>query len=112
MAEADQRAAAALAQRGPARPAAPTDDVERVLCRPRSPRERLAVELWERIVGGEYAAGSHLPGVKALAVERGLSPSTVKRALDLLREWGLIFGVEGERPAFGRQYHSRAVTGR
>ncbi|QYN33004.1 GntR family transcriptional regulator [Pseudonocardia sp. DSM 110487] len=47
---------------------------------------------------GEYAADGHLPGVKALAVERGLSPSTVKRAFDLMREWGLILGAEGERP--------------
>ncbi|WP_370645165.1 tyrosine-type recombinase/integrase [Pseudonocardia sp. DSM 110487] len=50
VAEADQRAAAVLAQRGPARPAVPTDDVGRVLRRPRSPRERLAVELRERII--------------------------------------------------------------
>jgi hypothetical protein len=92
VAEADQRAAAAIAQRGPARPTAPTDDVERVLRRPRSPRERLAVELREKILGGEYAAGSPLPDVKTLATERNLSPSTVKRAFDLLRNWGVVVG--------------------
>ena len=98
VAEADQRAAAALAQRGPARPTTPADDTERVVRRPRSLRERLAVELRAKILNGEYGAGSHLPGVKALAAERKLSSSTVKRAFDLLREWDLIFGAERERP--------------
>jgi DNA-binding transcriptional MocR family regulator len=50
------------------------------------------------ILNGEYGAGSHHPGIKALAAERGLSSSTVKRAYDLLREWNVIFGAERERP--------------
>ncbi|MGI5133161.1 GntR family transcriptional regulator [Pseudonocardia sp. CA-107938] len=50
---------------------------------------RLAVELREKILNGEHAAGDHLPGGKALAVEYGLSSSTVKRAFDLLHELGL-----------------------
>jgi len=98
VAEADQRAAAALAQRGPARPAAPADKAGRILRRPRTPRERLAVELRERILCGQYAVGCYLPGIKALAVERRLSPSTVKRAFELLRLWGLIAGAERDRP--------------
>ncbi|WP_214370180.1 tyrosine-type recombinase/integrase [Pseudonocardia sp. H11422] len=97
LAEADQRASASLAQRGPARPTTPVDEAERALRRPRSPRERLAVELREKILNGDYLAGSHLPGVKTLAADRDLSPSTVKRTFELLREWGLISGAEGER---------------
>jgi DNA-binding GntR family transcriptional regulator len=68
------------------------------LRRSRSPRELLAVELREKIINGEYAAGSHLPGIKMLAAGCGLSSSTVKRAFELLREWGLISGLAGARP--------------
>ncbi len=98
LAEADQRASTSLAQRAPARPAAPPAGAERALLQPRSPRELLAVELREKIVNGEYGAGAQLPGIKVLAMERGLSSSTVKRAFELLREWGLLVGAERQRP--------------
>ncbi|OLT14896.1 hypothetical protein BJF78_17300 [Pseudonocardia sp. CNS-139] len=65
---------------------------------PQTPREHLAVELRARIVRGQVPAGGFLPGIKELARDRGLSVSTVHRAFELLREWGLIEGEKGERP--------------
>ncbi|WP_224401813.1 tyrosine-type recombinase/integrase [Pseudonocardia sp. ICBG1034] len=96
--EADQRAASGLGSRMPERPAGPRSEIERVRRDPRSARERLAVELLERIESGAVAVGGHLPGVKVLAAEQGLAPSTVHRAFELLREWGVLVGAAGERP--------------
>ena len=89
LAEADQRASVGLATRVPARPAAPLPPAERAQLDPRTPRERLAVELREQILSGGILGGGHLPGMRALADEHGLSISTVKRAFSLLQEWGL-----------------------
>lgn len=96
--EADQRAASGLGSRMPERPAAPESEMERVRRNPRSPRERLAVELLERIESGAVPAGGRLPGVKALGAQVGVAPSTVHRAFELLREWGALVGAPGERP--------------
>ncbi|MDN5849870.1 MAG: tyrosine-type recombinase/integrase, partial [Nitrococcus sp.] len=98
LAEADQRASESLAQRTEARPVQPADDAERALRRPRSPRERLAVDLRQQILDGVYADGEHLPGIKAMGEKLGLSSSTVHRAYQLLRQWGLLVGAEGDRP--------------
>jgi hypothetical protein len=97
LAEADQRASVGLAARVPARPSAPLPPAERAQLDPRTPRERLAVELREQILGGAIAEGGYLPGMRALASEHGLSISTVKRAFSLLQEWGLVSHVDGER---------------
>lgn len=97
LAEADQRASAGLAARTPVRPAASSTLAERALARPTTPREHLAVELRDRIVRREFAAGDVLPGIKQLAQERGLSTSTVQRAFLLLREWGVAEGEAGQR---------------
>jgi integrase len=78
LAEADQRAALGLAHRAPARPR--KSRAERALTSPRTPREHLAVELRRQILDGLYPVGTDLPGIKALARERGVSSSTVQRA--------------------------------
>lgn len=96
--EADQRAASGLGSRMPERPTGPGSEMERVRRDPRSARERLAVELLERIESGAVPVGGNLPGVKVLAAEQGLAPSTVHRAFELLREWGVLVGAPGERP--------------
>jgi DNA-binding FadR family transcriptional regulator len=67
------------------------------MTQPSTPREHLAVELREQIVSGAIPVGGNLPGIKQLARERGVSPSTVHRAFSLLRDWGLIDGAVGER---------------
>lgn len=98
LAEADQRAAGGLANRIPGRPEPPASDVERARTDPRTPRERLAIDLLQRISSGAVAVGEHLPGIKTLAAESGLSVSTVHRAFELLRDWGAVEGAPGERP--------------
>jgi integrase len=97
LAEADQRAAAGLLARMPARPEAPATRAERAKTDPQSPRETLAVELRDRILAGEFSIGSYLPGVKQLAATHSIAPSTAHRALALLKDWGMIAGEPGER---------------
>jgi DNA-binding transcriptional MocR family regulator len=65
---------------------------------PKTPRELIAADLRAGILTGKIPLGSHLPGLKQLAKERGVSSSTVHRAFELLREAGLIVGDPGERP--------------
>jgi integrase len=97
LAEADQRAAAGLLTRMPARPEARATRAERAKTDPQSPRETLAVELRDRILAGEFPIGSYLPGVKQLATTHSIAPSTAHRALSLLKDWGMIAGEPGER---------------
>jgi hypothetical protein len=98
LAEADQRASAGLAARMPVRPPAPLSPAVRAMTRPTTPREYLAVELRSQVISGAFLAGDFLPGIKQLAQDRGLSTSTVQRAFQLLRGWGVVEGATHERP--------------
>ncbi|CAH2598715.1 GntR family transcriptional regulator [Rhodovastum atsumiense] len=51
---------------------------------------RLYLLLRERIASGELPSGTRLPGEPGLAAEHGVSRMTVRRALDLLAEEGLL----------------------
>jgi len=79
LAEADQRASTGLGARMPLRPVRRVSQTERAMTPPATPREHLAAELRQRIVSGDFAEGEHLPGIKHLALERGISTSTVQR---------------------------------
>ncbi|TDC88148.1 GntR family transcriptional regulator [Saccharopolyspora aridisoli] len=94
--EADQRASAALADRVPERPK-PLSPAERVRANPRSPYEKLAVDLYEQVERGERTAGSELPPMKRLAVDYAVSIGTVHRAIQLLQEWGTVEVAQGKR---------------
>ena len=48
-----------------------------------------------RIERGELAPGSRLPAERDLAAELGVSYDSVRRAMELLRERGLIVTVHG-----------------
>jgi integrase len=98
VAESDQRAAGGLLERLPARPVVPADRSERALTDPRTPREKLAVEMCEMIQSGELPAGEYLPANKELAARKGVAHSTAHRAVELLKDWGLVEGERGERP--------------
>jgi GntR family transcriptional regulator len=50
----------------------------------------LAAALRERVVDGEWPAGSALPAETRLAAEHGVALGTLRRALELLAEQGLI----------------------
>lgn len=52
---------------------------------------QLTQRLSEAIVSGIYAPGEKLPSVRELAVEAGVNPNTVQRALSELERDGLVF---------------------
>ena len=60
---------------------------------PEHPYVQLAGLLRKRIKAGQI--GPRVPSIMELAEESGLAPATVKRALALLREEGLIETVPG-----------------
>ena len=70
LAQADQRASGSLLARLPARPERVVDLMAAVLANPRTPREKLAVELRERVIGGGLGQDGFMPGIKALAAGR------------------------------------------
>lgn len=55
--------------------------------------EQLAKIIETKVRTGEFAAGSRLPGELILSQEYGVGSNTVRRALDILRERGLIVTV-------------------
>jgi len=90
VAEADQRAAAGLALRLPSRPRPALEGMERVLATPRTPYERIAVDLRVRILDGTYPAGEPLPTGDQLAMMYRVAKGTAQRAVTVLGTWGLI----------------------
>ena len=70
---------------------------------------QLTQRLTQAIVAGEFRPGERLPSVRELAVEAGVNPNTVQRALSELERDGLVFsqrtagrvvtGNENERAA-------------
>ena len=52
---------------------------------------QLTQRLSEAIVAGAFAPGERLPSVRELAVEAGVNPNTVQRALAELEREGLVF---------------------
>lgn len=57
--------------------------------------------LGDRVTSGVYPAGSRLPSGSQLCAEFGVSPMTVRRALSMLENKGLVSGVKG-RGTFAR----------
>jgi GntR family transcriptional regulator len=51
---------------------------------------RVADDIERRITEGEYPPGSMLPGERAMAEEQGVAIGTVRRAVAVLRERGLV----------------------
>ncbi|PRW61681.1 GntR family transcriptional regulator [Actinopolyspora mortivallis] len=72
---------------------------------PRPPYQQLADELRSAIGGGEYSPGERLPRQAEIADEYRVSVGTVKSALKVLREEGLIVSRQGE----GSWVHSRPI---
>ena len=56
----------------------------------------IAQTLESRITSGQYAAGSRLPSGSQLCVEFGVSPMTVRRALQILEGQGLVSAKQGQ----------------
>ena len=51
---------------------------------------QIADEVIMRMISGQYAPGSKLPSVRELAVEAGVNPNTMQRALAELERKGLV----------------------
>lgn len=64
------------------------------------PREQVAAKLRERIAAGEL--GPQLPTHEELAEQFGVAPKTIQKALDILKDEGLVYGRRG-RGTFVRQ---------
>jgi GntR family transcriptional regulator len=62
----------------------------------------LAAAMRARIVAGEWPAGSAIPAEQSLAAQHGVALGTMRRALDLLAEQGLVERIHG-RGTFVRQ---------
>ena len=52
---------------------------------------QLTQRLTQAIIAGEFQPGERLPSVRDLAVEAGVNPNTVQRALSELERDGLVF---------------------
>jgi len=62
----------------------------------------LAAAMRARIVAGEWPPGSAIPAEQTLAAEHGVALGTMRRALDLLADHGLVERIHG-RGTFVRQ---------
>ena len=91
--ESDQRAAAGLGTRMPARP----DPSVPVMPEREPTYLRVASELRRRIVDGALIVGDAPPPEKQVAAEFGVSVGTAHRVLGQLREWGAVEMVDGRR---------------
>jgi DNA-binding GntR family transcriptional regulator len=56
---------------------------------------QLADDLRERIMSGEFPPRTPLPSAKTLAQEHGIAIGTVTRAVDVLRQEGLVRTIPG-----------------
>lgn len=63
---------------------------------------QLATVLRERIADGTYQPNRKIPSETQLSAEFGVHRSTVRQALDILRDEALIVGVQG-RGTFVRE---------
>ena len=59
------------------------------------PYMRVAGEIRERIRNGELLPGEQVPSVHQISEQYGVSRSTARRALDVLKEWGLTEALPG-----------------
>ncbi|MHC8421724.1 GntR family transcriptional regulator [Streptomyces sp. NB004] len=55
--------------------------------------EQLAAIIERKIRSGEYRPGTRLPGELTMTHDYKVGPGTVRRALDLLRDRGLVITV-------------------
>lgn len=62
---------------------------------PTPPYRQLAGLLRDRIAAGEFRPGDALPSEKDLQQEHGLARETVRRAMRVLRDEGLVVTIPG-----------------
>ncbi|MGE0843889.1 tyrosine-type recombinase/integrase [Pseudonocardia sp.] len=94
--EADQRAATGLGARMPERPSR-AEEERRAVRVSEHPYEHLADAIVAKVGSGELAIGDVLPPAEQIGKEAGVSLSTARRAIRLLKERGAVISV-GRRP--------------
>jgi GntR family transcriptional regulator len=62
---------------------------------PQPPYLRIAHDLRDKIEHGELQPGEQVPSVTKIGDDYSVSRGTARRALDLLKEWGLTDSVPG-----------------
>jgi GntR family transcriptional regulator len=62
---------------------------------PQYPYVRVAEAIRERIRSGDLRPGEQVPSSQQISEQYGVSRSTGRRALDLLKEWGLTEALPG-----------------
>lgn len=62
---------------------------------PRSPSKQIAAALRDQITSGELPPGAKLKTERALTVEWGVAPQTIRQAIALLKNEGLVIGKVG-----------------
>jgi GntR family transcriptional regulator len=62
---------------------------------PRSPSKQIAAALRDQIVSGELAPGARLQTERALTAEWGVAPQTIRQAVAILKNEGLVIGKAG-----------------
>lgn len=103
--ESDQRAAGNLAARMPRRPIGPAPPtIEFADFQPSNPYEDVAASLRQQILDGVLPAGLPVPPVKELARQHEVSVGTVQRAVELVKQWGLIEVNPGRRNLVRRPF--------
>jgi AcrR family transcriptional regulator len=82
-----------------------------------SPSVRIAADIRERIVAGEYVTGSRVPSTREITRTWGVAMATASRVLGMLRDEGLVQTVPGvgtvvaEPPTRGRSGSRRTAGG-
>ncbi len=56
---------------------------------------QICEQLSFEIASGNYKPGERIPSVREIALEAGVNPNTVQKALAILSEQGLIYSMRG-----------------
>lgn len=56
---------------------------------------RLADQICDRILIGQYKVGERIPSVREYAVEQQVNPATAMRAFEIMERQGIIFNKRG-----------------
>jgi DNA-binding GntR family transcriptional regulator len=79
--------------------------------RPMAPYQQLAAIIRGKVESGELPRGSRLPSITALAAEYEVAQITVQKALGVLKDEGLITGIQGYGTFISEDTHPRSDSG-
>jgi DNA-binding transcriptional MocR family regulator len=77
---------------------------------PRNPYEIVAVDLARRIESGELRTGDPAPTADELIARHGIATSTARRAVALVKDWGLLVSHGHGRPRVTTRHATPATA--